>query len=127
MLDSKDLVPCVDIDMELPLNSLDYKLVEDISGLEPFGEGNPRPVFCSKNLRLARPARIIKGEHIKLWVTDGVKNIEAIGFGLAKNTDAEPIFRKYSEIDLAYTVSLNTWQGLDTIQLKIEDIRPSSR
>ena len=125
VLISKDLIPHIDIDMEVKLDSLDYKLIEDLSGLEPFGEQNPRPIFCSRNLRLTRPMRIIKESHIKLWVTDGVKNLEAIGFGLAKNSDAEVILRKYSEVDIAYTISLNTWQGLNSIQLTIEDIRPS--
>jgi len=111
--------------MEVKLDSLDYKLIEDLSGLEPFGEQNPRPIFCSRNLRLTRPMRVIKGSHIKLWVTDGIKNLEAIGFGLAKINDTEATLRKYSEVDLAYTISLNTWQGLNSIQLTIENIRPS--
>jgi len=120
-----DLIPRLDIDMEIPLSSLDYNIVEEVAGLGPFGEGNEQPVFCSKGLRLSRPARVIKGEHIKLWVTDGNKNFDAIGFGLARDGDIEPFLNRFPEFDLAYTVSLNTWQGLNTIQLKIEDIRPS--
>lgn len=125
VLTGEDLVPRLDIDMDIALSSLDHKLLEDLSELEPFGEHNPRPVFCSKNLRLTRPLRVIKGEHIKLWVTDGVKNFEAIGFGLAKEEDIASALKRSPEIDIAYTVSLNTWQGLDSIQLNIEDIRPS--
>ncbi|MFC1509148.1 single-stranded-DNA-specific exonuclease RecJ [Candidatus Omnitrophota bacterium] len=121
----KALMPHIDIDMEVKLSSLGYDLVGDLSILEPFGAENPRPVLCSKNLRLTRPPRVLKRNHIKLWVTDGTKDFEAIGFGLAKDTNNEEILKNSSEIDLAYTASINTWQGLDTIQLKIEDIRPS--
>lgn len=122
VLRPEDLVPGLDIDMDIKLSSLDHKAIEEMAGLEPFGANNPQPVFCSKNLRLSRPPRIIKNDHIKLYVTDGNKNFEAIGFGLAKDSDIELSLKKSPEIDLAYTVSVNTWQGLNTIQLKIQDI-----
>ena len=125
VLAPEDLVPFIDIDAEIDLDSLDYGVVEDLARLEPFGERNPEPVFCSRNLTLAQPARILKGEHIKFQVRGGNKNFEAIGFGLVKNSDAEVILRKYSKFDLVYTVSFNSWQGVDRIQLKIKDIKPS--
>ncbi len=125
VLVAEDLIPHLDIDMEISLSLLDYNIIEEVMRLEPFGEGNPEPLFCSRNLRLVYPPRIIKGEHIKLRVTDGNKDFEAIGFGLAKNSDAELLVKKYSEFDLTYTVSFNSWQGLNSIQLKIVDIRPS--
>jgi len=126
VLTPEDLIPRIDIDMEIALAELDYGIIEDIAGLEPFGERNPRPIFCSRNLRLTREARILKGGHIKLWVTDGRKNFEAIGFGLAKDSDIEAILKGSSKFDLLYTVSINTWQGLNSIQLKIRDLKPSS-
>jgi len=124
VLTSEDLIAHLDIDMEITLSSLDQNIVEEINRLQPFGASNPGPLFCSKNLKLAAPVRIIKGEHIKLWVTDGSKNFDAIGFGLAKNKDIKDILNR-PEFDLSYSVSFNTWQGLNNIQLKIEDIRPS--
>jgi len=125
VLRPEDLVPSLSIDMEIGLSSLDHDMVGHIIKLEPFGEGNPEPVFCSKNLSLTRPVKVIKGEHIKLSLSDGIKNFEAIGFGLAKNSDIELTLRNHLEFDMAYTVSINTWQGIDNIQLKIEDVRPS--
>ncbi len=121
----EDLVQSLDIDMDIDLSSLDYKIAEDIAGLEPFGEGNPEPIFCSRGLKLSRPVRVLKGEHIKFQVTDGNKNFEAIGFGMAKDGDIELTLRNYPSFDMAYTVSINNWQGANTIQLKIEDIKPS--
>ncbi len=125
VLTAEDLIPRIDIDAEIMLSALDRKVVEEVYRLEPFGEGNPEPVFCSRNLRLARPLRIIKGEHIKLWVSDGSKEFEAIGFGLVKNTNIESFLKNPSQFDLAYTVSFNSWQGIDNIQLKIKDVMPS--
>ena len=126
VLTSDDLIPRLDIDVDIELGLLDEGVVEECSGLEPFGEGNRRPVFCSRDLKLVYPPRILKGEHIKLHVTDKRgKHFEAIGFGLAKDSDIELTLRKSPLFDLAYTVSFNSWQGLKTIQLKIEDIRPS--
>ena len=122
---AEDLTQSLAIDMNIELNSLDYKTTEDIAKLEPFGEGNPEPVFCSRNLKLSMPVRVLKGEHIKFQVTDGNKSFEAIGFGLAKDSDIELVLRNHPAFDMAYTVSINSWQGSNTIQLKIEDIRPS--
>lgn len=121
---TEDLTQSLAIDMDINLNSLDYKTIEDISKLEPFGEGNPEPVFCSRNLRLSRPVRVLKGEHIKFQVTDGNKSFEAIGFEMVKDCDIELTLRNYPAFDMAYTVSINNWQGVNTIQLKIEDIKP---
>ncbi|MCX5688157.1 MAG: single-stranded-DNA-specific exonuclease RecJ [Candidatus Omnitrophica bacterium] len=121
---TEDLIQSLSVDMEIELSMLDYKIVEDITRLEPFGEGNPEPIFCSRNLRLVQPLRVLKGEHIKFQATDGKKNFEAIGFGMAKDGDVELTLRNYSSFDMAYTVSLNNWQGINTIQLKIEDIKP---
>ena len=119
-----DMVPHIDIEMDLPLNSLDDGIIEDINKLQPFGAKNPEPLFCSRGLKLTRPIRMLKNEHIKMWVTDGVKDFEAIGFGLARDGDIEIILKKCPKIDLAYTASFNTWQGIRSIQLKIEDIKP---
>ncbi|MBU3911878.1 MAG: single-stranded-DNA-specific exonuclease RecJ [Candidatus Omnitrophica bacterium] len=123
VLTSDDLIPGLDIDMEISLGSLDDGVIEDMNRLQPFGESNPEPVFCSRNLKLVRPARIIKSEHVKLWVSDGGRTFEAIGFGLARNSDIEAVIKKSPAMDLAYTVSFNHWQGTQTIQLKIKDIR----
>lgn len=122
---TEDLIQSLCIDMDIELNMLDYKTAEDIARLEPFGEGNPEPIFCSRNLRLAQPLRVLKGEHIKFQVTDGKKNFEAIGFGMAKDSDIELALRNNPLFDMAYTISINNWQGVDTVQLKIEDIKPS--
>ena len=125
VITTEDLIPPLYVDMDIGLSSLDYNIVEDIARLEPFGEGNPEPVFCSRGLTLARPLRVLKGEHIKFQVTDGNKNFEAIGFGMAKDSDIELALRNNTMFDMAYTVSLNNWQGVSTVQLKIEDIKPS--
>jgi len=71
------------------------------------------------------PLRVLKGEHIKFQVTDGRKNFDAIGFGLAKDADIELALKNNPVFDMAYTVSINNWQGTSVVQLKIEDIKPS--
>lgn len=126
VLTPDDLIPCLDIDMEITLGSLDDNAVEGINKLQPFGESNPEPVFCSRNLKLARPAVIIKGEHVKLWVSNGNKTLEAIGFGLARDKDIGAIIKSSPALDLVYTVSFNNWQGMQSIQLKIKDVKPSA-
>jgi single-stranded-DNA-specific exonuclease len=125
VVDVEKLSISLNVDMELGFSSLDHKVLEELYNLEPFGQGNPTPLLCSRNLRLIQPPRVIKGSHLKFWVTDGSKNIEAIGFGLAKDSEISKIVEGSPEIDLVYSASLNTWRGLNSIQLKIVDIKPS--
>ncbi|MDP2921526.1 MAG: single-stranded-DNA-specific exonuclease RecJ [Candidatus Omnitrophota bacterium] len=124
-ISAEDLTQSLNIDMDIRLGSIDYKMAEDMRRLEPFGEGNPEPIFCSRGIRLAQPVRVLKGEHIKFQVTDGARNFEAIGFGMAKDSEIELAMKNYQAFDMAYTVSLNSWRGENIVQLKIEDIKPS--
>jgi hypothetical protein len=59
---------------------------------------------------------------VKMWVTDGETTCEAVGFNMAGNL-ALP--RRDEKISLAYSPSMNDWQGTSTMQLKIIDLRPS--
>ncbi|HPB68574.1 MAG TPA: DHHA1 domain-containing protein, partial [Candidatus Omnitrophota bacterium] len=118
----RHLVPVLDIDQDLPLSSLTFSLLETIERLEPYGEGNPEPLFCSRNLRVKSHPVILGRETLKFWVTDGDITVSAVGFGLAKYRD---LVRFGEQVDLAYQPIIDDWNKAPTIQLKIKDLKMS--
>jgi len=122
ILQIRDLVPTERIDAEIPLSSLSLDLISKIDLLEPYGEGNPEPVFCSRNLTVMGPPAVLGKETLKFWVSDGETTISAVGFGKAKYRD---LIGPGQKIDLAYQLTIDDWKKAPTVQLKIKDIRIS--
>ncbi len=116
----EDFIPVVDIDMEISFRSLSEKLFKEMDELAPFGLGNPRPVFATKNIKLKKLPQTIGRDTVKMWVTDGNRVCEAIGFRMA---DIVPSNIMDEDIELAYTCSLNTYKGVKSIQLQLKDVR----
>lgn len=118
-LKEEDMFPKLAIDMEVPLNAIDEKAIGEMESLAPFGPDNPRPVLVSCGLVVKDIPRLIGKGGFKLFVTDNKIVCEAVSFG-RNSLDIPDIG---SRIDIAYTPSINTWQGIDSLQLEIKDIR----
>lgn len=112
--------PVLAIDAELPLSVIDLRLTREIDRMEPFGEGNPQPVFCSRNVVVKSNPAVMGRDTVKFWVTDGVKTISAIGFGMGRLAGQ---IRLGQPLDLAYQIIIDDWNKAPTPQLKIKDIR----
>jgi single-stranded-DNA-specific exonuclease len=123
-LAGKELAPFTQIEMELKAQDIDMEMAEVIAKLEPFGSGNPEPVFLMKNLVIHELKTVgSEGKHLKLFLrsNDGSPKIfEAIGFRLAK---IHPL-KNGDLIDVIFTVSLDSWNGNRKIQLKMIDLHP---
>ena len=63
-----DFVPVLDYDAELALEAIDEKLWVTLQKLEPYGAGNPLPVFVSRQTRLVQPPKVLKDKHVKFRV-----------------------------------------------------------
>jgi len=119
-LNIKELKPILTIDQQIALTDIDLKLAESMEDLEPFGEGNPQPVFCSRNVIAKSYPQVLGKETLKFWVTDGTASISAVGFGMAKYKD---MVRPGGKLDLAYEISIDDWNKSPVPQLKLKDIR----
>jgi len=121
-LSAVDLVPCLQIDAELTLGAELYDLYNQIALLQPFGEGNPEPVFISRGLQVgSRQAVGQEGQHLRLAVSDGQIWWDAIAFRRGAETEQLP-----DRIDLAYQLDMNEWNGQKRLQLVVQDWRPAS-
>ncbi|MFH1868001.1 MAG: single-stranded-DNA-specific exonuclease RecJ [Candidatus Omnitrophota bacterium] len=115
-----DLIPNINIDIDIPIASLNKRLLSELDELSPFGIGNPKPVFSSRDLSIKTPPRILRRNGVKMWVTDGKTTAEAIGFNISDSLPSDPLQQK---VDLAYTCNLNTYKGITSIQLQLKDMR----
>ncbi len=120
VLTERDFDRLLRIDAELSLAQIDRALYEQVKHLEPFGLGNPTPVFRSKVALVGVP-RILKEKHLKIWVRAGGKTVPAIGWGMG-GWAAE--LAHNSCLEIAFTLAENDYQGETTLQLHLKDIHP---
>jgi single-stranded-DNA-specific exonuclease len=121
-LEIKKLVPTILIDGEVAFKDINLDLAKLIKSLEPYGEGNPSPIFCSRNLSVISDPQILGRETLKFWVTDGQQSFSAVGFGMAKYKE---MLSPENYIDLAYEIIIDDWNKTPTPQLKLKDIKIS--
>ena len=114
------LLPTVRIDEIIDLDIISKSFFNIINQMEPFGPGNLKPVFATRNLK-ATNLRLLKDQHLKMNVVneDGVV-IDAIGFYMP---DYYQALQDDIVFDMAYTIEENNFRGNSTIQLHIKDIK----
>ena len=101
---------------------LGFQLSQDLSALEPFGAGNPRPVFMTRGWRVMNEPQILKEQHLKMRVAgEDNRPFEAIWWRGVEEIEATP--RMNQRIDLAYDFEANRWQGDVRLQLNVKDMR----
>jgi single-stranded-DNA-specific exonuclease len=99
-LTQADFEPVLDVDAELRFDEITPELFQALRLLEPYGVGNPEPVFSARGAKLTAPPRILKDKHLKLKLTAGTipARVEggdshasvasAAGFGVSSTEDA---------------------------------------
>jgi len=113
------LAPTFQVDVEVPLEMLSWDLYREMEKLQPFGYGNPTPVFVSRRARV-RSARAVgaDGRHLKLFLSDQQgRTWDAIAF-----RQGEWIGRLPDLIDIVYVLKVNEWNGRVNLQLDVHDI-----
>jgi single-stranded-DNA-specific exonuclease len=119
VLVAPDLEPTVRVDAPIDLAEVDWPLYEEMVVLEPFGMGNPTPVFGACGVRLNGAPRILKEKHIKLSVGNGTRPLDALGWGLAARAAS---LTAGQQVDMAFTVERNNYQNKASLQLNMKDI-----
>ena len=121
-LTEQDLVPTLNIDAEVQPQELSFQLSQELGALEPFGAGNPRPVFVTRGFRVMSEPQIIKEQHLKLRVAgENNRPLEAIWWRGVEESEHVP--QANQRIDLAYELELNYWNGEVKLQLNVRDMQ----
>ena len=112
----------LEIDLELDLASVTPALMAALQRLEPFGERNEKPVFVTRDLRLAEPARAVGQDrsHLLLHLRRGERVIKALAFGAASRADE---LASGAGVDVVHTPRWNHFRGERTLELVVSDFR----
>ncbi|MFO7877593.1 MAG: single-stranded-DNA-specific exonuclease RecJ [Desulfovermiculus sp.] len=111
--------PCLQVDAKLGLDMVDLRLVQEIDLLQPFGLGNPQPVFCSTPLTVQKH-RVFGSRHVSLQLRDEQAGVTMLGKAWRQADILSPEVAGQS-MQLAFTPRLNYYNGLTSIDLQIKD------
>lgn len=104
------------VDLRLSLRELDLKLANELQRFQPFGVGNPSPVFLSSGVKIETVSSI-GNNHLKLRVSEGNSFLNAVAWGF----QGHPLLRKNEILNIVYQVEINTYQGVSTVQLSLKE------
>lgn len=113
----EQLRPTLFYDAEITFGQLCIEFMESYDLLQPFGNGNPQPVFIASNISLSRPPVRMKNQHLRLMLRQGYHEQDAVFFGGGEKALPDPPW------DVAFTIDRNTFRGRTTLQLIVQDIR----
>ena len=121
-LEVDKIVPVINIDSELCLRNVDIESVKSLKMLEPFGEANKMPLFLFENLKINSIRTVSEGKHLKLTLKDDNYMVNAIGFNMGELSEK---FLLDDRVDIVGNLDINSFNGMENIQIIIKDMRKS--
>jgi single-stranded-DNA-specific exonuclease len=118
-IDSRFLIPELQIDAVARFKELDFQIHRIIHQMEPFGPENLKPAFVARKVMEAGYSKLLKEKHLRLFLRQEDLILPAIAFNMA---DKWPIVQSGQPLDVAFTLDVNEWNGERNLQLKILDI-----
>lgn len=138
-LTEEDLIPKVSFDMVLPFQDISLELIREMSRLEPYGKGNPKPVFALKEVELRRAFLIGKNKNmLRLQVKQGNSSLYTAMLFRDLERFQRVLSEKYGvlafehllagrggdyQMDLLFYPDINEYNGYENIQLIVESFR----
>lgn len=119
LLSKEQLQPRIHLDAELTLRDVCSRLLEQHDALQPFGMGNPQPVFFSRKVTLMGEPRVMKEKHLSLQLRQGRHEARAVWFNAAEHPLPPQPW------DIAFGVERNEYQGTVRAQVQIRTVRSS--
>lgn len=104
-------------DAEIGFDQLSLEFLASYDLLQPFGSGNPQPVFIARGVSLSRPPLHMKNHHLRFMLRQGYHEQDAVYFGGGEHPLPDPPW------DVAFVIDRNHFRGRTTLQLIIQDVR----
>jgi len=111
--------PKLRVDAEITFDQLSLEFLADYELLQPFGNGNPQPIFMTRGVHLSRPPVHMKNHHLRLNLRQGYHEQDAVFFGGGEFALPDPPW------DIAFTIDRNSFRGRTTLQIILQDVRAS--
>lgn len=118
----EQLTPEITINAALPLDDISIQFYQIIAQMEPFGPENMRPVFIAKGVYDSGYTKLVKDLHISFNVTQGKTNVRGIGYNMPEHIK---LIKSGKPFDLVFQLQLNEWQGNQSVQMQVIDVKPS--
>jgi single-stranded-DNA-specific exonuclease len=126
VLTPEDLIPTLDYDADVTLSDLSPQLYDSVQQLQPFGMGNPEPVFAARGLNVALPPRIIKDKHLKLHLAQNGnsrgRSWQAMAWRMADRVATDPLVVG-DTLDVAFTLEQNNHPDFGGLEMRVCDFR----
>jgi single-stranded-DNA-specific exonuclease len=133
-----DFEPSLNFDAEISFDQVHPELFQAVQRLQPFGVGNPQPVFVVRGVRLVAPPRVLKEKHVKLKLavaenrelaTGSWPNkitFDALGWNLAERCQ-QAALRPGDHLDIAFTIDNNDHPEYGGLELSIRDFKSQAK
>jgi len=124
-LTEEDMTPKISIDIQLPLEYVSEELVQELDQLEPYGKGNPKPIFAEKDLELLNSRIVGKNQNVlKMQVRDVMGTVmDAVYFGDVQKFLAYFEERKGNKMAFTYYPKVNEYHGNKDLQIIVQNYR----
>jgi single-stranded-DNA-specific exonuclease len=117
----EQLIPQIEIDAEIELDDINDKFFNILEQMQPFGPGNMRPNFVTKDVYDTGFSKIINGNHLKLNILkDGQDPKNGVGFGMGNYMK---VMEQKDTFDVCYQLYANEWNNQKKIEFKLKDLR----
>lgn len=123
-LEGRIPVPRLAAGTPISISQADGELHRLLEYMAPFGMGNPRPVFWARGVEIAGRPREVGDGHLKLRFRDAGRELEAIGFGLARRRPPEALVS--GRVDALFQLRTHEYRGQVSLQARLLDLRPAS-
>ncbi len=115
------LTPEITINAILPLDNISMNFYQIIAQMEPFGPENTKPIFIAHKVYDTGYSKMVKEVHISCSFKQGKNTIRGIGYNMPQHLD---LIKSGKPFDIVFQLQLNEWQGTQSVQMQIIDIKP---
>ncbi len=115
--------PSLSIDLRLNPAGISTDILESLALLEPYGAGNPSPVFGLFGVEITGIKSIGSDKHIRLTLSKGGDSVTAVFFGQPPSTF---LYKAGDKVDVACKIEKNEFRGETKVSIQIKDIRPAA-